>query len=174
MIELALLTVMTRLVNCGLAPIIATRTVAADAAVLRGLLSDPASQHQLLLGPRRRASLNAKPSRSGRVITTELRVGRRTVAWLTWILTAARGTTEVDLVLQPESRGLATRLALMLGARRWIARRLEAALATLGLTAAHVVEHAVAESAPDAPPPDDQAELNEPLAAGGHALVDHR
>ena len=173
MIELVLLVVMNRLANWGLAPIIVTRTVAADGAVLRELLSVPANQRRLL-GTRRGADLNVKPSRSARVITTELRIGRRTVAWLTWILTGARGTTEVDLALQPESRGLATRLALVLGGRRWLARRLDAALATLARTTAHDVEHTVARSTSQGPPPAERTPHDEPLRAGGHAVVEHR
>ena len=58
--------------------------------------------------------------------------GRRTALWATWILSAGRGTTEVDLALQFERRGLATRLALLLGGRRWLARRADDALARLG------------------------------------------
>lgn len=153
MIELVFLAVMSRLASWGLAPIVVTRRVAADDEVLRELLSDPASQQRLLRAAGARADLRVKPSRSGCLITTELRIGGRTVAWLTWILTGAPGTTEVDLALQPESRGLATRLALVLGGRRWIAHRLHAALTTLAQTAAHVVEHAVAGSAADTPIP---------------------
>lgn len=158
MIELVLLTAMNRLANWGLAPILVTRTVADDVDALCVLLSDPRSQHRLLR-TRGRARLTVKRSRSGSLITTEVRSAGRTVAWLTWILTGARGTTDVTVALQPDSRRLVTRLALVLGGRRWIARRLEATLATLALTAAHVVEHAVdghgsrARSAVDAAPP---------------------
>lgn len=173
MIELVLLAMMNRLANWGLTPIVVTRTVAADAAALRELLSDPANQQRLLPGACARAELAIKPSPSRRVITTELLIGRRTVAWLTWLLTSAGGTTEIDLVFQPEQRGAATRLALVLGGRRWLARRLEAALATLATTAAHVVEHAVAASASDAAGDGRRGRRSEPLIAGGHA-VEHR
>lgn len=130
--------------NWGLSPIIATRRVAADMPALRRLLSDPASQARLASGAGvRRASVLVRPSTSERVVTSELRIGRRTAAWLTWILSADRGTTEIDLALQLESRGIGARLFLLLGGRRLIARRLDAALAALATAAAHVAEHPV-------------------------------
>jgi hypothetical protein len=55
----------------------------------------------------------------------------------------------VDLAIQPESRSLVTRLVLLLGGRRWIARRLEMALATLATTCARVAEDVVARPAAD-------------------------
>jgi hypothetical protein len=172
MIELAFVILLNRLVNWGLAPIIATRPVATDADPLYGLLSNPANQWRLAasfadvvalapvgdrcdarlhfpLGMRVHASAHVKPSRTGRLVTTEVRFGRRTVAWVTWILTSDRGTTEVDLAVQLDSRSLVTRLVLLLGGRRWIARRLDMALATLATTAACVAEQAVAPPAPD-------------------------
>jgi hypothetical protein len=174
MLEIVFLAIVNGLVNWGLRPIIVTRAVAADGDMLRGLLADPAGQWRLAagvarigdlqpagdrcearlrlpLGVRPHASVRVKPSRSGRVLTTEVELGRRTVAWATWILTPGRGTTEVDVAVQPESRGLATRLALLLGGRRWIARRLDIALATLATTAARVAEELVAPPALDAP-----------------------
>jgi hypothetical protein len=167
MIELAFVILLNRLVNWGLGPIIATRTVPADGDALHALLRDPANQLRLAagfvdvralehagdrcdarlrlpLGMRSHASLHVKPSRKGRLVTCEVRVGRRTVAWVTWILTPDRGTTEVDLAIQPESRSLATRLALVLGGRRWIARRLDMALSTLATTSVRVAEDVVA------------------------------
>jgi hypothetical protein len=69
-----------------------------------------------------------------------------------WILTPGRGTTEVDLAIQPESRSLVTRLVLLLGGRRWIARRLDTALAGLATTSACVAEDVLA-----APPTTDVA-----------------
>jgi hypothetical protein len=163
MIELAFLVILNRLVNWGLAPIIVTRMVAADGDVLRGFLLKPANQWRLVasfadvvalepagdrcdaqlrlpLGMGLHASVHVKPSRKGRLLTAELRFGRGTVAWATWILTPGRGTTEVDLAVQLESRSLATRLVLLLGGRRWIARRLAMALAALrARTAAHML-----------------------------------
>lgn len=174
MIELVLLAVMNRLASWGLAPIIVTRTVPADAAVLRELLSDPTNQRRLLPAACVRAELCIKLSPAGRLITTEIRIGRRTVAWLTWILGSAGGTTEIDLAFQPEQRGLRTRLALVFGGRRWLARRLEAALATLATTAAHVIEHAVAPFPPAAHPIADEAPSRELPIAAGHPVIEHR
>lgn len=175
MIDLFLIAVFNRLMNWGFAPIIATRAVAADADTLRAFLADPADQWRLAtsftdvvalqpsgercdarlrlpFGARLRASMRVKVSQSVRVVTTELMFGRRTVAWATWIVSPDRGTTEVDLAVQFESRGLRTRLFLLLGGRRWIARRLEMALATLAKTSARVAENVVAGPAPDLTP----------------------
>ena len=175
MIELVFLAMWNRLMNWGLAPIIATRTVAADGDVLRRLLSDPANQWRLAssfadadalqpagerceaqlrlpLGARARAAVQVRASRSARVVTSELQLGSRTVAWATWILVPDPGTTDVDLALQLESRSVVARLALLLGGRRWIAKRLDIALATLAQTAARVAEDFVALSAADVVP----------------------
>jgi hypothetical protein len=172
MIELAFVILLNRLVNWGLAPIIVTRTVAADGNVLYAFLLDPVSQWRLAasfadvirvqpagdrcdaqlrlpFGMRLDASVQVKPSRRARLLTAEVRLGHRTVAWATWILTADRGTTEVDLAIQPESRSLLTRLVLLLGGRRWITRRLEMALATLATTCARVAEDVLAHPAAD-------------------------
>jgi hypothetical protein len=172
MIELAFVIFLNRFVNWGLAPIIVTRTVAADGNVLYAFLLDPVSQWRLAasfadvvgvqpagdrcdaqlrlpFGMRLDASVQVKPSRRARLLTAEVRLGHRTVAWATWILTADRGTTEVDLAIQPESRSLVTRLVLLLGGRRWITRRLEMALATLATTCARVAEDVVAHPAAD-------------------------
>ena len=195
MIELAFLVIWNRLMNWGLAPIIATRTVAADGDVLRAFLCNPADQWRLAssvvdvvalrpagdrcdavlrfpLGARVRASLYVKVSRTARVLTTEVKLRRRTVAWATWVLTPDRGTTEVDLAVQFESRSLATRLGLLLGGRRWIARRLDAMLATLATTSARVAEHFVAATAANvAPTPDARGTQQSPVAAA-HAAID--
>src|SRR4051812_15997971 len=175
MIELAFLVILNRLANWGLAPIIATRAIAADGDALHALLSDPANQWRLAtsftrvaalqpagdrcdarlrlpIGMRMTASLHVKPSRRGRLLTCEVLFGRRTVAWATWILTPDPGTTEVDLAIQLESRNIATRLVLLLGGRRWIARRLDKALATLVTTAARAVEDVVPTPALDIVP----------------------
>jgi hypothetical protein len=173
MIELVFIVLLNHLANWGLSPIIATRAVAADGDALRALLSDPANQWRLAasfaevaalqpvgdrcearlrlpMGLRMHASLHVEPTRTGRLLTSEVLLGRRTVAWATWILTPDRGTTEVDLAIQPESRRLLTRLALLLGGRRCIAGRLDTALATLATTAARAVEDVVAPAAADA------------------------
>jgi hypothetical protein len=148
MVELTLLALLDRLKNWGLAPLIATRTVAADAVALHRWLTDPANQLRVA-GPRSPLSgARVRPSASGRVISVELVRGRRTVLWATWILTAGRGTTEVDLAIQFETRGLATRLALALGGRRWLAGQVDGALGRL----AHVCARAAEDVVP-APPP---------------------
>jgi hypothetical protein len=179
MIELAFVILLNRLANWGLSPIIVTRTVAADGDVLHGFLADPANQWRLAAsvadvvalqpagdrcdarlrlpsGLRVHASVQVKPGRRGRLLTVEVRVGHTTVAWATWILTPGRGTTEIDLAIQPESRTLVTRLVLLLGGRRWIARRLDTALATLATTSVRVAEDflAVSPTTDVAPVPD--------------------
>jgi hypothetical protein len=193
MIELAFLVILNRLANWGLAPIIATRAIAADGDALHALLSDPANQWRLAtsftrvaalqpagdrcdarlrlpMGMRMAASLHVKPSRRGRLLTCEVLFGRRTVAWATWILTPDPGTTEVDLAIQLESRNIVTRLVLLLGGRRWIARRLDTALATLATTAARAVEDVVPTPAldilptPNACVPEDAPQQAEPAA----------
>jgi len=178
MIEIAFIILLNRLVNWGLRPIIVTRTIAADRGALHALLSDPANQWRLAssfarvvtlqpagdrcearlrlpFGLRIPASVQVRPSRLGRLLTSEIRVGRRTIAWATWILSPDRGTTEVDLAIQPESRSLVTRLVLLLGGRRWIARRLDTALATLAITSVRVAEDVVATLAPEIVPTPD-------------------
>lgn len=175
MIELAFIIPLNRLVNWGLGPIIVTRTIAADGAALHALLCDPANQWRLAtsfarvvtlqsagdrrdaglrlpFGMRVPASVQVKPSRRGQLVTSEIGFGRRTVAWATWILSPDCGTTEVDLAIQLESRSLVARLVLLLGGRRWIARRLDMALATLAVTSVRVVEDVVGTPAPEAVP----------------------
>jgi len=38
-----------------------------------------------------------QPRAKGRLVDVEILRGRRTVLWATWMLSAGRGTTEVDL-----------------------------------------------------------------------------
>jgi hypothetical protein len=195
MIELAFLVILNRLVNWGLGPIIVTRTVAADGDVLHGFLADPANQWRLAasfadvaallpagdrcdarlrlpLGMGVHASVQVKPSPRGRLLTAEIRLGRSTVAWATWILTPGRGTTEVDLAIQLESRSLVTRLVMLLGGRRPIARRLETALATLATTCARVAEDVAAPTAARVEPtPSPPTEQDSPVEAS-HGPID--
>ncbi len=152
MIELTFLALITRLMNWGLAPLIATRTVAADAGALRRLLAEPSLQLGLLGPHPQLAVADLRTSASGRVISLELLVRGRTMLWLTWILSAGRGTTEVDLAMQFETRGVATRLALALGGRRWLARRAHAALGRLARICAHAAEDVAPAPVPAAPP----------------------
>lgn len=139
MIELTLLSLLDRMLNWGLAPLLATRAVAADGATLRRLLSDPANHVRLAGGPR---DLHARvrPSTSQRVVCVELLYRERSVLWATWILSPGSGTTEVDLALQFETRGPGTRLALLLGGRHWLGRRADAALARLAQACARAAE----------------------------------
>ena len=152
MIELVFLALLNRLMNWGLTPLIATRTVAADAGTLHRFLSDPANQLRLLGKAPRDLEVEVKPRAKGKVIAVEILRRRRTALWATWILSAGRGTTEVDLAVQFESRGLATRLALVLGGRRWLARRVDDALARLGQVCARAAENIVTAPGPVAAP----------------------
>lgn len=148
MIELVFLALLNRLMNWGLTPLIATRTVAADAGTLHHFLSRPANQLRLLRKVPRGLHVHVQPRARGRVVSVEILRGRRTVLWATWILSAGRGTTEVDLAVQFETRGLAARLALVLGGRRWLARRVDDALARLGQVCARAAEDIVPAPAP--------------------------
>ena len=150
MIELTYLALLTRLMNWGLAPLIATRTVAADAGTLQHFLSEPANQLRLLRKVPPGVGVHVQPRASGRVLCVEILRGRRTALWATWILSAGPGTTEVDLAVQFETRGLATRLALVLGGRRWLARQVDDVLARLGHLCARAAEEIVPAPAPAA------------------------
>jgi hypothetical protein len=146
MIELTLLTLLNRLMNWGRAPVIATRAIVADAATLLALVSDPAAQWRIVEGvsPRLRPHAHVEQSRSARLVPVRVQLGRRDVLWITWILTPRRGTTEVDLAAQLQSRSLLARLALLLGGRRWLRHRLDHTLGTLAALA-----HCAAEDVDD-------------------------
>ena len=148
MIELVFLALMNRLMNWGVTPLIATRTVAADAGTLQHFLSEPANELRLLRRVPRDLNVEVQPRAKGRVVEVEILRRRRTVLWATWILSAGRGTTEVDLAVQFETRGLATRLALALGGRRWLTRRVDDALARLGQVCARAAEEIVPAPVP--------------------------
>src|SRR5687767_9933204 len=102
MVELTLLTLLNHLMNWGRAPVIATRSIVADAATLLGLVSDPAAQWRIVDGvsPRLRPHAHVAPSHSSRLVRVRVQLGRRDVLWVTWMLTPRRGTTEVDLAAQ--------------------------------------------------------------------------
>jgi hypothetical protein len=140
MTELVFLALMNRLTNWGLTPLIATRTVAADADAVHRFLGDADNQLRLLRKAPRDIDVRVEPRAEGRMVAVEILRGRRPALWATWILSAGRGTTEVDLVVQFESRGLATRLTLMLGGRRRLARRVDDALARLGQACTRTAE----------------------------------
>jgi hypothetical protein len=146
MIELTLLTLLNRLMNWGRAPVIATRSIVADAATLFALVSDPAAQWRIVEGvsPRLRPHAHVEQSRSARLVPIRVQLGRRDVLWVTWILTPRRGTTEVDLAAQLHSRSLVARLVLLFGGRRWLRHRLEHTLGTLAALA-----HCAAEDVDD-------------------------
>jgi hypothetical protein len=148
MIELVFLALLNRLMNWGLSPLIATRTVAADAVTLQQYLSDPANQLRLLRKVPRDLEVRVQPRARGRVICVEILRRHRTALWATWIVSAGRGTTDVDLAVQFESRSLATRLALALGGRRWLTQRADDALARLGRVCARAAEDVVTAPAP--------------------------
>ena len=152
MIELVFLALLNRLMNWGLTPLIATRTVAADAGTLHHFLAEPGNQRRLLRKVPRDLEVQVQPRAKGRVVAVEILRRRRSVMWATWILSAGRGTTEVDLAVQFETRGLATRLALVLGGRRWLARRVDDALARLGQVCARAAEDIAPAPAPVSAP----------------------
>jgi len=175
MIELTLLAVMNRLMNWGRAPVIATRSIAADTAALLALVSDPAGQGRIVDGVSSLLHPHAQvqPSRSSRLVTVRVRLGRRDVLWLTWLLTPRRGTTEVDLAAQPESRSVLARLVLLLGGRRWLRRRLEHTLSGLAALAHCAAEHVDdserdAEIAPRPRPRAETAACGEPATPAAH------
>jgi hypothetical protein len=157
MIELAIFMFVSRLCNWGCGPVIASRVVAMDDATLRAAVAAPAAQWRLVgaVSPRLRPRAHVIPTRSERVVPVRISLGRHEVLRVTWVLAPARGTTEVDLVAQPQSRAILVRLALVCGVRRWLRHRLEAALETVAALALSVAEdlHDVARDAdPDGVP----------------------
>jgi len=131
MIELGALALILRLANLGYEPVIATGVVAAGLDTLHAALADPRRYD----GP-----ACVRPSSSARVVAVRVRFGPRRVVRYTWILSPGRGTTEVDLAAQLESRGPAVRLALLCGGRRLLRRHLERMLATLARVEADAAE----------------------------------
>lgn len=146
MVELTVLALLHRLENWGCAPVIASRVIAADAPTLLALVSDPRGQWRLVAGvpPLLRPHASVGTSRTRRLVPVRVQLRGRDVVWVTWFLSPSRGTTEVDLFAQFEARGLLMRVALVLGGRRWLRRRLEATLGTLARLA-----HAAAEDLHD-------------------------
>ena len=128
--------------NWGRSPVFANRTVAADADDLAAAVADPASQWRLVTGisPLLRPSAQVRASPNPRFVHASIRCGRRDVLWITWILTAGHGTTDVDLIAQIESRSLLARVAMLLGGRRWLAKQLERTLAVLSALAHRAAE----------------------------------
>jgi len=108
-------------------------SIVADAATLLALVSDPAAQWRIVEGvsPRLRPHADVEPSHSSRRVNVRVRLGRREVLWVTWMLTPRRATTEADLAAQLESRSVLARLVLLSGGRRWLRHRLEQTLSCL-------------------------------------------
>ncbi len=142
MFELLALALINRLADAGLAPITVSRVVAADASSVHALVSDPAGQRRIeaQIPARVRPRAHAIPGASSRVVGVRVHVAGHDVLRLTWILGVGRGTTEVDLAAQIESRSIAARLMLLLGGRSWLRRRLEAVLADVAAHALRVAE----------------------------------
>jgi len=154
MIELTVLALLNRLMNWGRAPVIATRVIAADAHVLHSLVSDPANQARIVadVSARLRPRTQAGARSTARVIPVRVQLRGRDVLWLTWILTPARGTTEIDLAAQVES--VFARLLLALGGRRRLEHRLAtnlSHLARLAHCAAEDLDEIAGATAPATP-----------------------
>jgi hypothetical protein len=142
MVELAALALHTGLHEWGREPVIATRTIAADAATLQRLVADPASQWRLVAGLHPLLAARARPARSchPRFVHAAVSFGHYDVLWITWILTPRRGTTEVDLAAQIESRSILARLIWLLGGRQALRHHLEVTLGTLASLALRAAE----------------------------------
>jgi hypothetical protein len=142
MLELTYLALLHRLMNWGRDPVIATRVIAADTPTLHALVSDPGAQSRLLDGisPLLRPRATIEPSPSARLVSVALTLCGRDALWITWILTARRGTTEVDLAAQLETHSILARLTLVLGGRRWLRRHLEQTLGTVAAIAHRAAE----------------------------------
>lgn len=142
MVELTALILLNRLYNWGRTPVIATRVIPADSSTLHTLVSDPASQWRMVDAVHRLLRVHAQvgPCTAKRLVPVRVQMGGRDVLWLTWMLSPSRGTTEVDLSAQIESRGLLARLLLVLGGRRWLRHRLEDTLDSLAVLAHRAAE----------------------------------
>jgi hypothetical protein len=121
MTELGLLA-LVRLMNGCYEPVTARRLVAADLATVQALLVDPCTYGGVA---------HVLPSSSARVIVARVHVTPRTVVRYTSTLRPNRGTTELDLALELDSRSARYRLALLLGGTRWLHQQMEVTLATI-------------------------------------------
>ena len=92
------------------------------------------------LGCRRRAQVRLLATVPARLVLARADIGRRTVALISWTLTAGRGTVHVELAIVIHSATLFERLILHLGRRRLIERRLERTVAALAELAMIVAE----------------------------------
>jgi hypothetical protein len=135
MIELTALALLWKITSIGYEPIISSRAVCADVDALHDFLADPANY---------RGTVTVRPPTRREVVVAFAQAGRGRVVRYTWILTPGRGTTEVDLIAQLESRGPALRTLMLLGGRRALSRRVEKMLADLGRSTATAAENVVA------------------------------
>jgi len=142
MFELPALALINQLANAGLAPVIVSRVVAADASSVHALVSDQAGQRRIeaQVPARVRPRARAIPGASSRVVGVSVRLAGHDVLRLTWIFSPGRGTTDVDLAAKLQSRGITARLMLLLGGRRWLRRRLDAVVADVAAHALRVAE----------------------------------
>lgn len=92
------------------------------------------------LGRRRSAHVRVLATLPPRLILARADIGRRTVALISWSLTAGRGTVDVELAVVIQSATLLERLSLHVGRRRLVERRLETTLAALAELAVIVAE----------------------------------
>jgi hypothetical protein len=139
MIELTALALLFKITSIGYEPIISTRVVCADLDALHDFLADPANY---------RGNVTVRPPTRREVVVVFAHPGRGRVVRYTWILTPGRGTTEVDLIAQLETRGPALRTLMLLGGRGALSRRAEQMLAGLGRSTATAAENVVAFPAP--------------------------
>jgi hypothetical protein len=139
MFEFPALAVVSCVANAGLAPVMVTRTVAAEASAVRALISDGGGRPVAERLPVGRVRLVQSAS-AQRIVQARVPFEGCDLLWLTWILTPGRGTTEVDLAGQFECRGPMVRLALLLGGGRWLARRLDAILGQVATQALRTAE----------------------------------
>jgi hypothetical protein len=139
MIELTALALLFKITSIGYEPIISTRSVCADVDSLHELLADPANY---------RGNVTVRPPTRREVVVVFAHTGRGRVVRYTWILTPGRGTTEVDLIAQLESRGAALRALMLLGGRGALTRRAEKMLAELARSTATAAENVVEFPAP--------------------------
>jgi hypothetical protein len=133
MVELMILALANGLRDWGLTPVTATQMIAADAHSVRDTVSDPLCQWRLVaaVSPALRARAFAEPSPHPRMVHARVQFASRDALWMTWMITPGRGTTEVDLVAQLESRSTLVRVWMLLGGRRRLRRHLETTLGVL-------------------------------------------
>ena len=148
MIELMGLALCNSVINWGLSPLSATRIVAADAATLKTVVADQSTRGLLVdaISPLLRPNARVEASRHPRFVHAMVRLGGRDALWMTWIFTPGRGTTEVQLIAQLESRSVLVRCAMLLGGQRWLRTRLERTLTVLATLAHRAVEDLVDDS----------------------------